>query len=109
MGATLLNHMSRPNVRVHGVEIKGEAIVQGEHTLYLIVEAPDEACLREFMSPFQEAGSVDIYPASTCARVVVSGGCGLALPVSENGPVLDTEEARQAALEAGLVVHSAHP
>jgi len=109
MGATLLNHMSRPNVRVHGVEIKGEAIVQGEHTLYLIVEAPDEACLREFMSPFQEAGSVDIYPASTCARVVASGGCGLALPVSETGPALDPEEACQDAIEAGLVVHRAHP
>src|SRR5213076_2529149 len=35
MGAMLLNHLSRPNVRQHGVEIQGEAIVQGEHTLYL--------------------------------------------------------------------------
>ena len=25
---------------------------------------------------FQMAGSLDIYPASTCARVVASGGCG---------------------------------
>src|SRR2546427_11893423 len=62
MGATLLNHLSRPNVRQHGVEIKGEAVVQGEHTLYLIVEAPNEDCWHEFMSPFQDAGSVDIYP-----------------------------------------------
>lgn len=35
MGAMLLNHLSRPNVRRHGVEIQGEAVVQGEHTLYL--------------------------------------------------------------------------
>ena len=109
MGATLLNHMSRPNVRQHGVEIKGEAVVQGEHTLYLIVEAPNEDCLHEFMSPFQEAGSVDIYPASTCARVVASGGCGGAMPVSEMGPALDPEEACQQAIEAGLVVHRAYP
>ena len=66
-GAMLLNHLSRPNVRQHGVEILGEAVVQGEHTLYLIVEANDEARLREFMRPFQMAGSLDIYPASTCA------------------------------------------
>src|SRR5437667_9932880 len=109
MGATLLNHMSRPNVRQHGVEIKGEAVVQGEHTLYLIVEAPNEDCLHEFMSPFQQAGSVDIYLASTCARVVASGGCGGAMPVSEMGPALDPEETCQQAIEAGLVVHRAHP
>jgi DMSO/TMAO reductase YedYZ molybdopterin-dependent catalytic subunit len=109
MGATLLNHMSRPNVRQHRVEIKGEAVVQGEHTLYLIVEAPNEDCLHEFMSPFQQAGSVDIYLASTCARVVASGGCGGAMPVSEMGPALDPEETCQQAIEAGLVVHRAHP
>jgi hypothetical protein len=27
MGASLLNHLSRPNVRQHGVEIQGEAVV----------------------------------------------------------------------------------
>ena len=26
MGAMLLNHLSRPNVRQHGVEIQGEAV-----------------------------------------------------------------------------------
>ena len=42
MGAMLLNHLSRPNVRSHGVTIQGEAVVQGEHTLYMIVESTDE-------------------------------------------------------------------
>jgi DMSO/TMAO reductase YedYZ molybdopterin-dependent catalytic subunit len=109
MGAMLLNHLSRPNVRRHGLEIKGEAVVQGEHTLYVIVQADDESDVREFMRPFQLAGSLDIYPASTCARVVASGGCAAALPVSDLGPALDPEEACQDAIEAGLVVHRAHP
>jgi DMSO/TMAO reductase YedYZ molybdopterin-dependent catalytic subunit len=109
MGAMVLNHLSRPNVRQHGVEIKGEAVVQGEHTLYFIVEAEDEGHLREFMQPFQMAGSLDIYPASTCARVVASGGCGAAMPVSELVPALHPDEACQQAIEAGLVVHRAHP
>ena len=74
-GAWLLNHLSRPNVRQHGIEIQGEAVVKGEHTLYFIVEAGDEDRLREFLQPFQMAGSLDIYPASTCTRVVASGGC----------------------------------
>ena len=108
-GAGLLNHLSRPNVRRHGVEILGEAIVQGEHTLYLIVEAGEERRLREFLQPFQMAGSLDVYPASTCARVVASGGCAAPMPVSELVPALDPEEACQQAIEAGLVVHRARP
>jgi DMSO/TMAO reductase YedYZ molybdopterin-dependent catalytic subunit len=110
MGATLLNHLSRPNVRRHGVEIQAEAVVQGEHTLYMIVEASDEAGVRAFMQPFAMAGSVDVYPASTCARVVASGGCA-APPPAVDGVVeaMDPEEACQRAIEAGLVLHRAHP
>jgi DMSO/TMAO reductase YedYZ molybdopterin-dependent catalytic subunit len=110
MGATLLNYLSRPSVREHGVEIRGEAVVQGEHTLYMIVESGDEALVREFMQPFAMAGSVDVYPASTCARVVASGGCAAPTPVVDDMvPAFDPEEACQRAIEAGLVVHRAHP
>jgi DMSO/TMAO reductase YedYZ molybdopterin-dependent catalytic subunit len=109
MGASLLNHLSRPNVRKFGLQIQGEAVVQGEHTMYLIVEAADEAGLRAFMQPFQSAGSLDIYPASTCVRAVASGGCAAAMPANGNVPTLDPEEACQEAIDAGLVVHRAHP
>jgi DMSO/TMAO reductase YedYZ molybdopterin-dependent catalytic subunit len=109
VGAGLLNYLSRPNVRRLGVQIQGEAVVRGEHTMYLIVDADDEARVREFMQPFQAAGSVDVYPASTCARVVASGGCGAALPESGLVPAMDPEEACQDAIDAGLVVHRAHP
>ncbi len=108
MGAMLLNHLSRPNVRQHGVEILGEAVVQGEHTMYLIVDAGDEAQLRAFLEPFASAGSLDVYPASTCARVVASGGCN-APPPETAAPAIDPEDACQEALEAELVVHRAHP
>src|SRR5262245_55664641 len=83
MGASLLNYLSRPNVRQHGVKIQGEAVVQGQHTLFLIAEAGDEAHLRAFMQPFEMAGTVDIYPASTCARVIAAGGCGAPMPPSD--------------------------
>src|SRR5262245_3479108 len=109
MGARLLNHLSRPNVRQHGVQIQGEAVVQGAHTAYFIVEAADEGRVRAFMQPFAMAGSLDIYPASTCARVVASGGCAAPLPASDVVPALDPEEACQQAIDAGLVVHRAHP
>jgi DMSO/TMAO reductase YedYZ molybdopterin-dependent catalytic subunit len=109
-GASLLNYLSRPNVRQQGVEIKGEAVVQGEHTLYMIVEASDENLVRQFMQPFAMAGSVDVYPASTCAGVVASGGCATPMPDLEGVvPAFDPEDACQRAIEAGLVVHRAHP
>ena len=109
MGASLLNHLSRPNVRKFGLQIHGEAVAQGEHTMYLIVDAVDEGRLREFMQPFQMAGSLDIYPASTCVRTVASGGCGAPLPPAADVPTLDPEEACQQAIDAGMVVHRAHP
>ena len=110
MGATLLNYLSRPNVRKHGVIIQGEAVVRGEHTLYMIVESSDESQVREFMQPFAMAGSLEVYPAATCAGVVASGGCAAAMPaVDAAAPALDPEEACQQAIEGGLVVHRAHP
>ena len=109
LGAGLLNYLSRPNAKQHGVQIQGEAVVHGEHTVYFIVEAADEVGVRTFMQPFQAAGTLDVYPASTCARVVASGGCGGPLPVNGAVPALDPEEACQDAIEAGLVVHRAHP
>jgi DMSO/TMAO reductase YedYZ molybdopterin-dependent catalytic subunit len=108
-GASLLNHLSRPSVAQFGVKIRGEAVVKGEHTLYLIVEADDESQVRGFLRPFESAGSVDVYPASTCAWVVASGNCGAPMPVSRLEPALDPADACQNAIESGLVVHRAHP
>jgi DMSO/TMAO reductase YedYZ molybdopterin-dependent catalytic subunit len=110
MGALLLNHLSRPNVRKHGVEIQGEAVVQGEHTLYMIIESSDEDRVRSFMAPFASTGSVQVYPASTCVRVVSSGGCVAQRPaLDEEFPAVDPEDACQRAIDEGLVVHRAHP
>jgi DMSO/TMAO reductase YedYZ molybdopterin-dependent catalytic subunit len=110
MGAMLLNYLSRPNVRRRGVNIQGEAVAQSEHTLYMIIESSDEDGVRAFMRPFAEVGAVDVYPASTCVRVVASGGCAASMPmVDEPVPALDPEDACQHAIDAGLVVHRAHP
>ena len=104
----LLNHLSRGNVARFGVRIHGEAVVKGEHTLYLIAEAADEGQLRRFLAPFEEAGSVDIFPATTCAGAAASASCGAGVPVSEIA-ALDPEDACKDAIESGLVVLRAHP
>ena len=73
-GARLLNHLSRTNAVRHSVRIRGEAVLAG-HTLMMIAEADSESVLRAFLGPFEASGSVEVQPASTCARVVAGGGC----------------------------------
>jgi DMSO/TMAO reductase YedYZ molybdopterin-dependent catalytic subunit len=104
----LLNHLSHDNAARFGVRIQGEAVVKGEHTLYLIAEAADENQLRRFLAPFEEVGTVDIFPASACAGVAAFGGCGAEVSVSEMA-ALDPEDACEDAIEAGFLVVSAHP
>ena len=95
-------------MRQHGIQILGEAVVKGEHTFYMIVQAPDEASVATFMRPFARVGTAEVYPASTCAKVITSGGCTVEAPAS-SPDVMDPEEACQRAIEAALVVHCAHP
>ena len=75
LGAMLLAHLGAANAEQHGVVIHGEAVLDGQHTLYLIAEADDRANLETFLQPFAMAGSVEIWPASHCAAIVERGGC----------------------------------
>src|SRR5262249_48969180 len=77
---------------------------------YMIVESSDEDRVRAFMGPFAQAGTVDVYPASTCVRVVASGGRAASMPRGgEPIPPPHPGEACPDAVDAGLVVHRAHP
>ena len=75
MGPMLLNHLSKANAAKFGVSIHGEAVIDGAHTLYLIIEANDQKNVDQFMTPFAQLGSVDIRSASHCETVVARGSC----------------------------------
>jgi hypothetical protein len=75
MGQMLLGHLSRMNARKYGVDLQGEAVLDGQHTLNLIMEARDKDSVEKFMQPFTMAGSVEITPASSCEAVVAREGC----------------------------------
>lgn len=75
MGGMLLTHLSEENAEKYGVKINAEAVIDGAHTLYLIVESENERNVREFMGPFAQAGSVEVMPASVCEAVVERGAC----------------------------------
>ena len=75
MGGMLLAHLSPVNAESHGLKIKSEGVIDGKHTLYLIVEASDEQQVKNFMEPFARAGSVEVMSASPCEVVVERGAC----------------------------------
>ena len=75
MGGKLLQHISKPNARKLGVEVRGDAVLDGQHTFVLILEAENQAVIEAFMQPFMQAGSVEISPASECEVVVDRAGC----------------------------------
>lgn len=75
MGQMLLDHLGAESAQKHGVTIHGEAVLDGQHTLYLIAEADDRTRVEEFLAPFAMAGSVEVWPASPCAAIVERGGC----------------------------------
>jgi uncharacterized protein DUF3303 len=75
MGPMLALHVSPPNAERFGLSIQGEAVVNGAHTLYLIVDADEKAKVDEFMAPFSQMGTVEVLPASTCEQVVTRAAC----------------------------------
>jgi len=75
MGPKLLVHLSEPSAESFGVQIHAEAVVDGEHTFYLILSADQAEQVERFMTPFAQAGSVEVKPASYCEQVVARAVC----------------------------------
>jgi uncharacterized protein with GYD domain len=75
MGAMLLSHLSQQNAQSFGINIHSEAVINGEHTLHLTLEAADRATVERFMQPFAQVGMVEVLSASPCEVVVERGAC----------------------------------
>jgi hypothetical protein len=75
MGQMLLTHLSPANARKFGISIQGDVVLDNQHTLVLILEAEQKEHVTNFMQPFEMAGSVEIWPASSCEVVVDRAGC----------------------------------
>lgn len=75
MGSMLLTHINPMNARKFGVNLIGDAVLDGQHTFVIIAEAEDPDNIENFMQPFKMAGPVEVIPASTCEVVVERLGC----------------------------------
>jgi hypothetical protein len=71
----LLQHLSKGNAGKSGITIQSEAVIDGQHTLYLVLEASNGQKVQEFMAPFTQVGSVEVLPASPCEAVVKRAKC----------------------------------
>jgi len=75
MGPMLVQHVSPENASKFGVNMRSDAVIDGQHTFYLILDAADEGKVKEFMAPFYRAGTVEVMPASSCEQVVERAQC----------------------------------
>ncbi|HLM90831.1 MAG TPA: DUF3303 family protein [Thermoplasmata archaeon] len=58
-----------------GIRVHGDAVANGGHHLYLIVEAENEKKVRDYFAPFGQMGTLKVTPASHCEEVVERGAC----------------------------------
>lgn len=75
MGQMLLKHLTKANASKFGIALHGDAVLDNQHTLVLILESEEKDYVDKFMQPFAMAGSVEVIPASECEAVVARGGC----------------------------------
>ena len=74
-GPMLLRRLSKEGAERFGVTVHAEAMIDGLHTLTMIVEAGDRDKVQEFMAPFAQGGSVSVQPANLCEEIVARGHC----------------------------------
>ncbi|MFH1560261.1 MAG: sulfite oxidase [Chloroflexota bacterium] len=71
----LLQHIAQGDVAKLGINVRGDAVVDGQHSFYLILETAGADKVQEFMSPFAQMGSGGIWPANACETVANRGHC----------------------------------
>jgi hypothetical protein len=71
----LLQLVNHANAKKSGIIIHGDAVADGQHHLYLILEASSKEEVQRYFAPFRMFGSLRIISASHCDQVVGRGSC----------------------------------
>lgn len=71
----LLQIVSAANAAKAGLTLHGDAVANGGHHLYLILDGPDPESVRKYFAPFGQLGTLQVAPASHCEQVVERGSC----------------------------------
>ncbi len=105
MGPMLLQHISEANASQMGINIHGK--MAGGHTFVAILEAENKQKVEEFMSPFAQAGWVEITAGVTCEEVVEGQTCNVGLTMArQDEPYhrVNSDEAVQMLEKEGAVI-----
>ena len=75
-GALLLSRISAEVAACYGVTIQAEALLEGEHTLLLVVQAASPRAVRRFLAFLPGPDDLQVETASSAEEAVERGGCG---------------------------------
>ncbi|MCX6020669.1 MAG: sulfite oxidase [Chloroflexi bacterium] len=62
----LAGHLHPENAARFGVQVLSDCVIEGEHTLIMVLEAESPDKITTFVTPFLMVGSVNIRPVITC-------------------------------------------
>lgn len=68
-------HVTQANADTFGIKIHADVVHRGEHRMMLVLEAPSQEPVDQFVQPFAMIGSVDVKEVSTCEQVVETSIC----------------------------------
>ncbi len=58
-----------------GIRIRGDAVKDHQHHLYIIADADSEETIKKHFAPFGQMGTLTVTAASHCEEVVARGDC----------------------------------
>jgi hypothetical protein len=69
------DHVTQKNADKFGVKIQADIVHPGEHRMMMVLEAPGQEPIEQFVQPFSMVGTVDIKEVTTCEQVVATATC----------------------------------
>jgi uncharacterized protein with GYD domain len=68
-------HVTQDTADKFGIKIHADVVHRGEHRMMMVLEAPGQKPVDEYMQPFGMVGTVDVKEVTTCEEVVRTETC----------------------------------
>ncbi|MBI2723726.1 MAG: sulfite oxidase [Chloroflexi bacterium] len=68
-------HVTQANADKYGITIQSDVVRPGEHRMLMVIVAPSQDKVDEFMQPFGMIGTVSVLEVRTCEQVVATARC----------------------------------
>ena len=69
------DHVTQKTADTFGVKIHADVVHPGEHRMMMVLEAPAQGPIDNFLQPFSMVGTVDVKEVTTCEQVVETATC----------------------------------